>query len=414
MPAKRKRAADGGDAQESGGRTTRSTAKARAASVEQVAPEPKKRATRSRKEPVREPSPEQPTRKRSRRGSREKPIELSNGEGMAMQPKKGKSRKPVLEEIEEIVALEPVAAAPAKAGKKSKTNCAEDVETEDENASRVNGASATNSASEKVRPSPPPCLPSSPATQAFPPYSTSRLSTLYSTYADPSDHSLIPTSGLVQLCEDASMPMDGVLPVLLAWQLGARRMGVFEQEEFVKGLGVLSQDQPRYDRPGGDPVRPASPQTRQTRSIQPRVVRPLRARPPRRQQAGARLSVRLCQRVHLFLLFPCRVLYPERAHILTSRLWCREQRLVEIETGLALLSITLARRFPLGAELCEYMQERAGAGAVKGLTKDHWSMVFDFCTTVDEELEGYDEDEAWPTLIDEFVLWKKARAVAIP
>ena len=33
--------------------------------------------------------------------------------------------------------------------------------------------------------------------------------------------------------------------------------------------------------------------------------------------------------------------------------------------------------------------------------------MLEFCQTVKPSLEGYEEDAAWPTLLDDFVTWKK-------
>ncbi|EJU05524.1 hypothetical protein DACRYDRAFT_13507 [Dacryopinax primogenitus] len=143
----------------------------------------------------------------------------------------------------------------------------------------------------------------------------------------------IGTAGLLQLCEDAELPMDAVGPVLLAWQLGAARMGVFETDEFMNGLGVLS--------------------------------------------AYALNAQSARKKLHTFLFGFAK----------------GDQRVVEIETALALLNITLARTFPLAKEICTYVQEKAGQTGYKSLTKDHWAMLWDFCTTVKEDLEGYKEED---------------------
>lgn len=35
------------------------------------------------------------------------------------------------------------------------------------------------------------------------------------------------------------------------------------------------------------------------------------------------------------------------------------------------------------------------------------SQIWDFCNTVKEDMSGYEEDAAWPALLDDFVEWKK-------
>lgn len=36
-----------------------------------------------------------------------------------------------------------------------------------------------------------------------------------------------------------------------------------------------------------------------------------------------------------------------------------------------------------------------------------WSQLLGFCASVDTDLTGYSEYDAWPTVIDSFVEWKK-------
>ena len=45
----------------------------------------------------------------------------------------------------------------------------------------------------------------------------------------------------------------------------------------------------------------------------------------------------------------------------------------------------------------------------RAVTKDTWNLVFEFVVSVDSSLSNYDFDGAWPTMIDEFVLWARDR-----
>ncbi|PSR81922.1 hypothetical protein PHLCEN_2v6217 [Hermanssonia centrifuga] len=48
-------------------------------------------------------------------------------------------------------------------------------------------------------------------------------------------------------------------------------------------------------------------------------------------------------------------------------------------------------------------------GTYRGVNKDLWLMVFEFCQTVSPTLEDYEADGAWPTMLDDFVAWKKGK-----
>lgn len=50
-----------------------------------------------------------------------------------------------------------------------------------------------------------------------------------------------------------------------------------------------------------------------------------------------------------------------------------------------------------------------GTQDVKCVTKDVWEMLGTFATDVADDMSDYDEDGAWPVLIDDFVEWYKAK-----
>ncbi|TFY80366.1 hypothetical protein EWM64_g3645 [Hericium alpestre] len=53
----------------------------------------------------------------------------------------------------------------------------------------------------------------------------------------------------------------------------------------------------------------------------------------------------------------------------------------------------------------EFLNEKGG----KGVSKDTWLMFLDFMRTIDSKFEKYDMEAAWPSTIDDFVEWAKAR-----
>lgn len=71
------------------------------------------------------------------------------------------------------------------------------------------------------------------------PYTPENALALFTTYADADDPTVIDTEGFTQLCMDAQIPLEGALPLILAWQLGAKDMGKFTHEEWVKGTSSL-------------------------------------------------------------------------------------------------------------------------------------------------------------------------------
>jgi len=52
--------------------------------------------------------------------------------------------------------------------------------------------------------------------------------------------------------------------------------------------------------------------------------------------------------------------------------------------------------------LATYIKEQ---NQCQSLNKDQWTTFLDFLENVDEDLMNYDENAAWPVLLDSFVAW---------
>jgi DCN1-like protein 1/2 len=59
----------------------------------------------------------------------------------------------------------------------------------------------------------------------------------------------------------------------------------------------------------------------------------------------------------------------------------------------------------LGAFFDFLRTEKAG----RSVSKDVWTLFLEFAQTIDPKFESYDIDAAWPSVIDEFVDWAKAK-----
>jgi len=66
---------------------------------------------------------------------------------------------------------------------------------------------------------------------------------LFEVYAETDEPNIIGPEGFEKLCGDASLSMEGPVPLILAWQMNAKEMAKISKEEWVSGMKDL-----RYDR----------------------------------------------------------------------------------------------------------------------------------------------------------------------
>jgi DCN1-like protein 4/5 len=73
----------------------------------------------------------------------------------------------------------------------------------------------------------------------FESYSADRAASLFKKYADEDDPTVIGPEGFETLCADAQIPLDGALPLILAWQFNGTEMAKFTKEQWTKGTDSL-------------------------------------------------------------------------------------------------------------------------------------------------------------------------------
>ncbi|KAH7107337.1 Cullin binding-domain-containing protein [Auriculariales sp. MPI-PUGE-AT-0066] len=222
------------------------------------------------------------------------------------------------------------------------------------------------------------------------PYSDARALQLFNTNADPelpATNPAIGSEGLEQLCEAAGINMAGVQPLLLAWLLQCKVMGQITKAEWIAGT-----QQYRIDTP----ARIAAILNDLDELLM--TDRSVKAYKPKPADAYNR------EAINSYVL--------DRQAAFTSfyNFWFGlakgDARNVELEMACALWGVLLAPKFPLAGTFVEWITEKK---TVKGVNKDLWSMLLEFCQTVDPALSNFDNDGAWPTAIDDFVEWKKAQ-----
>ncbi|CAE6525404.1 unnamed protein product [Rhizoctonia solani] len=202
--------------------------------------------------------------------------------------------------------------------------------------------------------------------------------------------------GMERLCTDASVPMDGALPLLIAWSVNAKTLGTITRSEFTDSFGKLKIDTPQKMALMASDLNSVFFGC----NIAEQASRMSIANNGHGVDSYDRTQLRSYQRnaesaYSKFYSFCFILVKPPQS------------RNIDMETAAAFWSVILAPKYPIAGELLEFITEK---GTYKAVTKDLWGMMLEFCRTVQLDLSGHDEEEAaWPTLLDDFVEWKKAK-----
>jgi len=252
-----------------------------------------------------------------------------------------------------------------------------------------------------------PSIVTTSAKDASKPYTPALAVALFNTYADPDSilagGPAIGPDGFEKLCNDAQIPLEGPLPLVLAWMLDAKEMGKIWKDEWVKATSTLQisslyslalavrdiealllLDKAPLKRPPNPP--PSSKKS--TGKIKEKEREPYN-RDRYWEYAADKKATFLKLYGFCFTLAK-----PPQA------------RNIDMETATAFWSVLLVPQYPIMKDVIDFINEK---GTYKGANKDLWNMMLEFCQIVKPSLEDYEADGAWPTLLDDFVTWKKIK-----
>jgi len=191
-----------------------------------------------------------------------------------------------------------------------------------------------------------------------------KLQQLYTRYRDDTDPTgKIATSGMIRFLEDLNLDPASKTVLIIAWKFKAATQCQFSKKEFISGMTDLECDS-----------------IHKLTSILPEL---------QTQIEDPKAFKEFYQFTFNYAKNP-------------------SQKGMELETAVAYWRILLEDRFKLLNLWIQYLEKHHN----KSITKDCWNLLLDFAVTVDEDLDKYDEEAAWPVLIDGFVEYAKPIVIA--
>jgi len=196
-------------------------------------------------------------------------------------------------------------------------------------------------------------------------FSSKKVEELFDKYkdkdADEEGQPQIGPEGIEQLCKDIGVDPEDVLVLVLAWHLNAQRMGFFSKTEFINGLQKL----------GADNISKLKGQL-------PNFKRDLD------DQAKFK-------EIYRFAFGFAKE---------------RESKIIDLATADALLALVLGNRYPHTEPLRAFLKEQT---TYKSVNLDQWMNILEFSRSIKADLSNYDENSAWPVLLDEYCEWARKR-----
>lgn len=174
----------------------------------------------------------------------------------------------------------------------------------------------------------------------------------------------ISIDGVESLLSDLELDPDSILVLILAWKCQAATQCEFTREEFYKGLREL----------GGDSIDRIS----------------------KLKTCLMRAEQELNSNQNQF-----KDLYQFTFNYAKNLL----QKSLDLELAIAYWNILLRNRFRFLDLWVEFLQ----ANHKRAITRDTWNLLLDFSLMIDDTMSNYDEEGAWPVLIDEFVEYSRRK-----
>eukprot|EP00051_Salpingoeca_urceolata_P030201 m.8441 g.8441 ORF g.8441 m.8441 type:complete len:246 (-) comp3233_c0_seq1:81-818(-) len=216
-------------------------------------------------------------------------------------------------------------------------------------------------ASRKRRPKPSAASNDDMGTSKHGGFSTAKCLAWFESYKDPTEANIGP-DGTARLCVDLDVSPENVALLVLAKRLECKKMATFTQAEWLTGMGALRCDS-----------------TVKLKAILPDLRRSLD-------------DPKFFKQVFLYAYDFARSANQNSG-----------QKTIDKQTAVAMLDVLLRGCWVLLDSFSRFLEQCSA----RVINKDQWVNIHDFYKTVKPDLSNYDENSAWPVLLDEYVEWCK-------
>ncbi|XP_045471057.1 DCN1-like protein 1 [Harmonia axyridis] len=187
-----------------------------------------------------------------------------------------------------------------------------------------------------------------------------KLESLYTKYKDPNEPEKITVDGIMKFLEDLNLDADSKLVLIIAWKFKAATQCEFTKEEFMNGMAELGCD----------------------------TIEKLKSK-------FSPLENELKDNYKFKDLYHFTFNYAKNPN----------QKGLDLEMAIAYWNIVLKGKFKFLDLWCTFLQENHK----RSIPKDTWNLLLDFAQQISDDMSNYDEEGAWPVLIDDFVEWATSK-----